>query len=193
MPNPLVTRERVEQEVRNALATTLRTEADEIDMNTSIINGLHATSIDFLDINFRLESVFGIQLATQLLLDHAEEEFGEGKAIDRDNKITPAALTLLKTHLGELEGLARSLDHELVVGVRVGAGPSEPVTEAPERLANERAAAVLAWLAPLAPSARFSTARGEQGGSPDGDPLTVSAAELRLALHPLAPASPDRP
>ena len=109
MANPYVTRERVDQEVRAALATTLRTDADAIEMDTSIINGLHATSIDFLDINFRLEGVFGIQMASQLILDHAEEEFGEGKAIDRDNKITPAALAMLKMHLGELPGLEEGM------------------------------------------------------------------------------------
>ena len=105
MANPYVTRERVEEEVRQALATTLRTEADQIDMDTSIINGLHATSIDFLDIDFRLEGVFGIQMATQMLLEHAEEEFGEGKAIDRDNKVTDAAIKMLQMQLGEREGL----------------------------------------------------------------------------------------
>ena len=105
MANPYVTRDRIDEEVRNALATTLRVDANEIDMDTSIINGLNATSIDFLDINFRLEGVFGIQMATQMLLDHAEEEFGEGKAIDRENKITDAAASLLKLHLGELPGL----------------------------------------------------------------------------------------
>jgi acyl carrier protein/ribosomal protein S27AE len=105
MSNPYVTPERIEQEVREALAATLRIDAASIDMDTSIIQGLGATSIDFLDINFRLENVFGIQLATQMLLDHVEEEFGEGKAIDRENRVTPAAAELLKLHLGELPGL----------------------------------------------------------------------------------------
>ncbi len=105
MANPLISRERVEQEVRSALATTLRTDADEIGMGGSIVNDLHATSIDFLDVNFRLENAFGIQLATQLLLDHVEEELGEGKAIDRDNKVTPAAAKLLQLHFGEVEGI----------------------------------------------------------------------------------------
>jgi len=105
MSNPHVTRERIDQEVRAALATTLRTDADGIAMDKSIINDLGATSIDFLDINFRLENVFGIQLATQLLLDHVEEELGEGKAIDRDNKITAAAAALLKIHLGDVPGV----------------------------------------------------------------------------------------
>ena len=117
MTNPLVSRERIEQEVRAALATTLRTDADAIDMNTSIVNGLHATSIDFLDINFRLENVFGIQMAQQLLLDHVEEELGEGKAIDRNNQVTPAAAELLKLHLGDLPGLAAGMYADEVAAV----------------------------------------------------------------------------
>ena len=105
MTNPYVTRERVDQEVRSARGTTLRTDADAIEMDASIVNGLGATSIDFLDINFRLENVFGIQLATQLMLDHVEEELGEGKAIDRDGKVTPPAAAMLKLYLGDLPGL----------------------------------------------------------------------------------------
>ncbi len=105
MPNPHVTPERVAEEVRAALATTLRTDAAAIEMDNSIVNGLGATSIDFLDINFRLENVFGIQLATQLILDHVEEELGEGKAIDKDGKVTPPAAEMLKLYLGDLPGI----------------------------------------------------------------------------------------
>lgn len=102
MANPHVTRERIEDEVRAALATTLRIEdPSTIGMEQSIINDLGATSIDFLDINFRLEQVFGIQLASQLLLDHVEEICGEGTAIDRDNKITAGAANLLKEQFGD--------------------------------------------------------------------------------------------
>jgi acyl carrier protein len=117
MSNPIVTRERVDQEVRTALATTLRTDADGIDMDGSIINGLHATSIDFLDINFRLENVFGIQMATQLLLDHVEEELGEGKAINRENQITPAAAELLKLHIGDVPGIKAGMYADEIASV----------------------------------------------------------------------------
>lgn len=102
MANPHVTRERIDQEVRAALATTLRIEnPDGIGMDQSVIGDLGATSIDFLDINFRLEQVFGIQLASQLLLDHVEEVLGEGTAIDRENKITAGAAGLLKEQFGD--------------------------------------------------------------------------------------------
>lgn len=97
--------ERIEQEVRAALAATLRVDPETIDVDASIVQSLNATSIDFLDINFRLESTFGVKLATQLLLDHVEEELGDGVAIDRDNKITEPAAQLLRMHLGEVEGL----------------------------------------------------------------------------------------
>ncbi len=105
MPNPLVTREKLEAEVRAALAATLRIEPTTIDMSASVVNGLQATSIDFLDINFRLENSFGIQVQTQLLLDHVEEQLGEGKAIDANNQITPAAAELLKLYFGDIEGI----------------------------------------------------------------------------------------
>ena len=91
MPNTLITRERINDEVRNALAATLRKDASAIGMNQSIMEELGATSIDLLDVNFRLETAFGIQLATQLVLDHVEEELGEGTAIDQENRITEGA------------------------------------------------------------------------------------------------------
>ena len=109
MGNPFVTRERIEEEVRKALAVTLRRKEDGIDLDGSIMNDLGATSIDFLDINFRLESTFGIQLATQLLLDAVEEELGEGKAIDKENRITEGAASLLRLHLGDKPDLKAGL------------------------------------------------------------------------------------
>ena len=67
MANPYVTLETIEEEVKKALAATLRKEQSQVDLDSSIMNDLGATSIDFLDINFRLENTFGIQLATQLV------------------------------------------------------------------------------------------------------------------------------
>jgi acyl carrier protein len=109
MPNPFVSEERIEAEVRQALGATLRKDPGAIDMDASIVDALGATSIDFLDVNFRLESAFGLQLATQLVLDHVEEELGEGKAIDRENRITAAAAELLRLHLGPLKGLEEGM------------------------------------------------------------------------------------
>jgi len=114
MANPLVSDARIEEEVRKTLAVTLRVEADDIDLNASIVRALGATSIDFLDANFRLESTFGIQLATQLMLDHVEEELGEGTAIDEKDRITDAAATLLRSYLGDIPELKGGLDADKV-------------------------------------------------------------------------------
>ena len=114
MANPYIERATIEDEVRAALATTLRHDAGAIDLESSIVTDLGATSIDFLDINFRLESAFGIRLATQLLLDHVEEELGEGCAIDKDDKITAGAAKLLQQHLGERPGLEAGIFAEEV-------------------------------------------------------------------------------
>lgn len=114
MANPLISDSRIEEEVRNTLAATLRVEADGIDLHASIVKALGATSIDFLDANFRLETTFGIQLATQLILDHVEEEFGEETAIDNKDRITEAAAALLRSYLGDIPGLQAGLDAEKV-------------------------------------------------------------------------------
>jgi len=174
MANSLVTRERVDQEVRAALATTLRTDADAIDMEASIINGLHATSIDFLDINFRLEGVFGIQMATQMLLDHVEEELGEGKAIDRDNKITAAAAKMLQLHLGDLPGLEAGMYADeipaTVTPKAVADGVSKIIGMLPEACTH---CAATEWKSDDGAKV-LCGACGKDAAYPNGDDLTKS-------------------
>ena len=135
MANPLVTRETIEAEVKKALAATLRIEEDGIDLSKSVVNELQATSIDFLDINFRLESTFGIQLATQLLLDHVEELLGEGVAIDTNNQITAPAAALLRQYFGDLPELKAGLYADeipsLVTGHIVADGVEKIVEQLP--------------------------------------------------------------
>jgi len=172
MANPLVTRERVDQEVRTALATTLRTQAEAIDMQASIINGLHATSIDFLDINFRLEGVFGIQLATQMLLDHVEEELGEGLAIDRDNKITAAAAQLLKLHLGDLPDLKAGMYADEIPATVTPQIVADGVWKILERLPEACThCSETSWTSEDGAKVRCS-ACGKDAVYPDGDQLT---------------------
>ena len=137
MANPHVSRETIEAEVRAALAATLRKDADTIDMSKSIVKDLGATSIDFLDINFRLEGAFGIQLATQLMLDHVEEQVGEGQAIDADNKITAPAAELLTMYFGELPGLEAGISADEIPALVT---PSV-VADGVERLLDELPAA----------------------------------------------------
>ena len=109
MANALVTPARVEEEVKKALAKSLRKDPAAISMDASVIGKLGGTSLDFLDVTFRLEQVFGIRLAHQVLLDHVEEAFGEGKAIDASGCLTAPAVELLKLRLGDHPSLTAGM------------------------------------------------------------------------------------
>lgn len=96
-----VTEERVIEEVKRSIAETLRTDAAAITPETSLIRDLDAQSLDFLDINYRLEQAFGIRTARHFVLEHIEEMFGEGSAIDDNGQLTGKAIELLKIRLGD--------------------------------------------------------------------------------------------
>ena len=88
----------------------------EIKMEHGLMADLGAESLDFLDIDYRLEQAFGIKMARHFFLEHVEEMFGEGAAIDEDGRLTKNALTLLRTRYGEenLPDLSNGLDMDQV-------------------------------------------------------------------------------
>src|SRR5205085_5913 len=98
--------DRIADEVKKALAKSLRKpDPAAISMDASIIEDLNGTSLDFLDMTFRLEQVFGVRLAHTTVLDHIEETFGEGKAIDGSGALTKDAVAVLRMRMGDLPGL----------------------------------------------------------------------------------------
>jgi acyl carrier protein len=101
MKQELITEEIVLDEVKKAIAETLNIDKDSITPQSSLIRDLGAESLDFLDINYRLEQAFGIKMARHFVLEHVEEMFGEGSAIDENSQLTDKAVTLLKNRLGE--------------------------------------------------------------------------------------------
>ena len=171
MPNPHVTRQRIESEVRSALGATLRTDPDGIDLDASIVEDMEATSIDFLDVNFRLESAFGIRLATQLVLDHVEEELGEGTAIDRNNRITPAAAQLLRLHLGDLPRLEPGFEADRVAALVTPRMLANAVEAVLAQLPEQCACDATSWIAEDGAQVTCGSCRAE-AAYPDGDELT---------------------
>ena len=101
MKQNLISEELVFDELKKAIVETLRVEADSIQKESSLIEDLGAESLDFLDINYRLEQAFGIKMARHFVLEHIEEMFGEGTAIDDDGLLTEKAIDLLKIRFGE--------------------------------------------------------------------------------------------
>jgi len=96
----LIPRQRVLAELTKALAETLRIDEQAIRPASSITRDLGGESLDFLDVNYRMEQAFGIRMARHFFLEHIEEIFGEGAAIDGDGRLTVAAITLLQRRYG---------------------------------------------------------------------------------------------
>lgn len=111
MKGDLITEEKVFEELKRAIVETLRVDEGSIKPESSLINDLGAESLDFLDVNYRLEQAFGIKMARHFVLEHVEEMFGEGSAIDEDGRLTEKAIELLKVRLGEdTGGLSAGMD-----------------------------------------------------------------------------------
>jgi acyl carrier protein len=100
MSQNLITEEKVFEEIKKAIVETLRVDENSIVRESSLINDLGAESLDFLDINYRLEQAFGMKMARHFVLEHIDEMFGEGTAIDEDGRLTGKAIELLKIRFG---------------------------------------------------------------------------------------------
>lgn len=101
MKQNLVSEATVIEEVKRAIAQTLKIDPKTIEPGHSLMKDLGAESLDFLDINYRLEQAFGIKTARHFVLEHIEEMFGEGSAIDENSQLTEKGVTLLKIRMGE--------------------------------------------------------------------------------------------
>ena len=110
-------------------------------------------------------------MATQLLLDHVEEELGEGSAIDEKGRITPAAARFLSDHLGERPGLQAGVPAEEVPSFVTPGVLSRSV----EAIVNEfRRSARIAGLRP----GSATTARRCSAGPAGSRPSTPMATRL---------------
>jgi acyl carrier protein len=101
MAQKLVTEEKVIEVVKQAVVETLNSDESIIKPDSSLIKDLGAESLDFLDINYRIEQAFGIKMARHFILEHIEEMFGEGVAVDDDNLLTDKAVQLLNIRFGK--------------------------------------------------------------------------------------------
>jgi acyl carrier protein len=96
----LMTEQRVLSEVRKAVAEALRIEPELVEAETSLVADLGAASLDFLDVNYRIEQAFGLRMARHFVLEHAEELYGEGTVIGERGRLTEAGMDLLRQRYG---------------------------------------------------------------------------------------------
>jgi acyl carrier protein len=115
MKQTLISEATVLDVVKRAVAATLTIDLERIEANSSLMKDLGAESLDFLDLNYRLERAFGIKMARHLMVEHIEDLFGEGAALDENSKLTEQAVALLKVRLGDnVPGLYSGMDMDEV-------------------------------------------------------------------------------
>jgi acyl carrier protein len=171
MSNALVTQAKVVEETQKALGKSLRKEPSAVRMDASIVEDLGGTSLDFLDMTFRLEQAFGVRLAHTTILDHIEETYGEGKAIDANGTLTPGAVAVLRARLGAHESLVEGMFADdvpaLVTPQTLAQGVSEALAALPAACTHCQATS---WTSPDGAKVRCG-ACGKDAAYPDGDAL----------------------
>jgi len=100
MPEPLISQDQIYREVQSAIADALQISGEKVQPDSSLIRELAVESLDFIDINFRLEQRFNVGMPRKYLLEHVEELFGEGVAIDDRGCLTESAVTIWNARLG---------------------------------------------------------------------------------------------
>lgn len=104
MVQNLISADRIMQEVMDAIVDTTGVDREAVTPDCSLVDDLDVLSLDFLDVNFRIEQVFGIKMARSFVLEHVEEVFGEGVVIDESNEVTEKGVEILKFRMSELAG-----------------------------------------------------------------------------------------
>jgi acyl carrier protein len=105
----MMTREEIYQKVCDTLVQALGVSRDEIAPSTSLSGDLEAESIDFLDIVFRLEKDFGIEVARGELFP---QEMLRDPHMVSNGKLTEAGVTALREKFSftDLGGLRANED-----------------------------------------------------------------------------------
>jgi acyl carrier protein len=100
MAELLISHEQIYREVQQAIGDALQISETKVQPDSSLISDLGAESLDFIDFNFRLEQRFNVEMPRKYLLEHVEELFGEGTAVDDRGLVTETAVTIWNARLG---------------------------------------------------------------------------------------------
>lgn len=141
MKQNFITEQKVFDELKKAVAETLRVDENSIKPATSLTKDSGAESLDFLDINYRLEQTFGIKMARHFVLEHIEEMFGEGSTIDENGQLTEKAIELLKIRFGDnMPDLKPGIDMDevpsLITAQSIARGVMDILDSLPEKCSH---------------------------------------------------------
>jgi acyl carrier protein len=87
--------------VAETMADALGCDVDQVKLDVSLIEGLDAESIDFLDMVFRLERAFKIKIPRGKIVENARGDLPESEFEDK-GIVTEKGLAQLKAYLSEV-------------------------------------------------------------------------------------------
>lgn len=95
-----MTREQILDKVRSVLVDALAVDDADVTPEASLTRDLGAESIDFLDIQFKLEQAFGFKVAQGEMFP---DDLMKNPDIVKEGKLTPDGLSLVKTRLPHVD------------------------------------------------------------------------------------------
>src|SRR5204862_4761395 len=104
MANDAITKEEimaVYPKVAETMADALGADIEDIKLDVSLIEGLDAESIDFLDMVFRLERAFKIKIPRGKIIENARGDMPEAQ-FEQKGVLTEAGLAQLRRYLSEI-------------------------------------------------------------------------------------------
>src|SRR5437762_7967936 len=104
MANDAITKEEilaVYPKVAETMADALGCDIEDIKLDVSLIEGLDAESIDFLDMVFRLERAFKIKIPRGKIIDNARGALSEAE-FEQKGTLTETGLKQLRAYLSEI-------------------------------------------------------------------------------------------
>ena len=104
MANTDITKEEIQAvfpKVAETMADALGCDVEEVKLDVSLIEGLDAESIDFLDMVFRLERAFKIKIPRGKIIENARGDMPEAE-FEQKGVLTAAGLAQLRKYLSEI-------------------------------------------------------------------------------------------
>ena len=87
--------------VAETMADALGCDVEEVKLDVSLIEGLDAESIDFLDMVFRLERAFKIKIPRGKIVENARGDLPQAE-FEQKGIVTEKGLAQLKSYLSEI-------------------------------------------------------------------------------------------
>lgn len=111
---PTISKEEIENKVRESIALALGLEEDEVEMDANVFEDLGAESLDLLDINSRLQKAYKIRFPRDNFINKTNEVLGKDFLATSDGTLTDQGLEMLKIRFPELTAVFDTGERPLV-------------------------------------------------------------------------------